>query len=87
MTTTPDTMATTVSLGNALAYAVCAGGSIPAHDEAFDIADRIATDLEAFRAYVASVRDEAQAGEALEELADAIKSAAYDVRVASRVRS
>ena len=61
-----------------LAYAVLAGNFIPAHDETFDLAEKIAKDLAAFRKYVAGVRDAAQADDALLELAEAIKSAVYD---------
>ena len=51
---------------------VIMGDSIPAHDEMMDLAESIGQKLDAFREYVASVRDEAQAGEAVKELLTAL---------------
>jgi len=51
---------------------VIMGDNIPAHDEMMDLAESIGQKLDAFREYVASVRDEAQAGEAVKELLTAL---------------
>lgn len=51
---------------------VLAGRFIPAHDETFDIAESIGGQLEAFREYVARVRDESQADNAVAELLTAL---------------
>ncbi len=66
MTTNP------LTLPADLIGAVFTGNSIPAHDETFDLAEKIGLDLKAFHAYVASVRSPKQADEALVELAEAI---------------
>lgn len=55
---------------------VLAGAFIPAHDQTFDIAESIGTQLDEFRAYVASVRDEEQASNAVAELIAAFEAAA-----------
>lgn len=47
---------------------VFTGSFIPAHDETFDLAESIGTQLEAFQAYVASVRSDEQAKNAVKEL-------------------
>lgn len=44
---------------------------IPSHDETHDLADEIGAKLDEFRAYVASVRDEDQAADAVRELLEA----------------
>lgn len=51
---------------------VLAGSFIPAHDETFDLAESIGTRLDAFREYVASVRDAEQADNAVAELLAAL---------------
>jgi hypothetical protein len=48
------------------------GAAIPAHDETLDLAEAIGQKLDAFRAYVASVRSEEQADEAVKELLTAL---------------
>lgn len=47
---------------------VLGGDYIPAHDQTFDLAESIGTQLDAFRAYVTEVRDAEQADNAVEEL-------------------
>lgn len=47
---------------------VLAGRSIPAHDETMDLAESIGQQLDAFRSYIASVRSEEQADDAVKEL-------------------
>jgi hypothetical protein len=44
---------------------------IPSHDETHDLADEIGAKLDEFRDYVASVRDEDQAADAVRELLEA----------------
>lgn len=56
--------------------AVVMGQNIPAHDETCDIAESIGQQLDAFRAYVASVRSEEQADEAVKELIIAFATSA-----------
>jgi hypothetical protein len=51
---------------------VLMGNSVPAHDETLDLAETIGKSLDDFRAYVASVRDDEQAGEAVKELLTAL---------------
>lgn len=51
------------------------GNTIPAHDETFDLAESIGTQLDAFREYVASVRDAQQADAAVTELLTALLNA------------
>lgn len=51
---------------------VIMGDNIPAHDETLDLAETIGQKLDAFRAYVASVRDDEQAGDAVKELLAAL---------------
>ena len=51
---------------------VFGGMMIPAHDETFDLAEVIGQKLDAFREYVASVRDEEQAEMATAELLTAL---------------
>jgi len=58
------------------ATAVLAGSFIPAHDETFDLAESIGKQLDAFREYVASVRDAQQADDAVAELLAAFSSVA-----------
>jgi hypothetical protein len=53
---------------SAATAAVLGGAYIPAHDATFDIAEAIGRHLEAFRGYVAEVRDAEQADNAVEEL-------------------
>jgi redox-sensitive bicupin YhaK (pirin superfamily) len=52
--------------------AVITGDFIPAHDETTDLAESIGEQLDAFRAYVASVRDAEQAEAATAELLTAL---------------
>jgi hypothetical protein len=47
---------------------VLGGAYIPAHDATFDIAEIIGRHLDAFRSYVAQVRDAEQADNAVQEL-------------------
>lgn len=54
------------------ARTVLMGDYIPMHDETFDIAEKVATQLEAFQAYVAEVRDAEQAEGAVAELLSAL---------------
>ena len=60
--------ATLASFETSAALAVMLGNSIPAHDETFDLAESIGQQLDAFHAYVASVRDAGQADAAVAEL-------------------
>jgi hypothetical protein len=55
------------------ASTVLAGSFIPAHDQTFDIAESIGTQLDEFRAYVASARDADQADNAVAELLTAFR--------------
>lgn len=55
---------------------VFAGMAIPAHDQTFDLAESIGAQLDTFREYVASVRNEAHADAAVKELLAAFMSAA-----------
>lgn len=51
---------------------VVMGRTIPAHDETMDLAESIGQKLDEFRHYVASVRSEGQADEAVKELLTAL---------------
>lgn len=68
-------------LRGVIGYGALVGGSIPANDDPLDLANLIAEKLGDFFEAVERARSTAQAGDALEELADIIKSACYDVRV------
>lgn len=57
---------------------VLGGAYIPAHDETFDLAESIGTQLDAFRAYVAEVRDAQQADAAVTELLQAFLTESRD---------
>ena len=48
------------------------GNAIPAHDETIDFAEAIGQKLDAFHAYVTSVRSESQADAAVKELLAAL---------------
>lgn len=51
------------------------GNTIPAHDETFDLAESIGSQLDAFREYVAEARDAQQADAAVTELLTAFLNA------------
>lgn len=48
--------------------AVVVGGSLPAHDEVFDLSEEVARTLNRLHAYVTSVRSSEQADDAVAEL-------------------
>ena len=54
---------------------VLAGKFIPAHDETFDLAESIGTQLDEFRAHIAKERDAKQADAAVTELLKAFREA------------
>lgn len=63
-------------LKQAAATAVVMGDYIPMHDETFDLAESIGTQLQEFREYIESVRDAEQADAAVTELLTALLEAA-----------
>lgn len=64
---------------------VLGGAYIPAHDQTFDIAEAIGRHLDAFRSYVAEVRDAEQADNAVQELLAAFLKEAQERGDTTRV--
>jgi len=58
---------------------VIMGDSIPAHDETMDLAESIGQKLDEFHAYVAKVRGDAQANDAVKELLTALLEEVTDL--------
>jgi hypothetical protein len=63
------------NLGHAASEAVFIGGSLPAHDQVFDLAVEVGESLESMRTYITGVRDAEQANAAVTELLEALLAA------------
>lgn len=57
-----------MTFGEVATSTVVGANYIPSHDRTFDLAEGIGEKLDAFRSYVAQVRDEEQADNAVHEL-------------------
>lgn len=55
-------------------HAVFVGGNLPAHDEVFDLAERVGVTLGEIHSYIQRVRSTDQADKAVRELLDALRT-------------